>query len=720
MARAEGDIVITVGGDVSPLTDAVTKAERTLGKLNTATQRADKQFRAMVGTSTEMQARIDALSGVTDRLGKSAEKSAEAFAAFDRSKAAVDRLRASYDPLFAASKRYEAAVEQLEEALRQGVITQQQYASMTAKLGQTMLTADGAAGVMAGQIGKVGGVSTRLTGQIQNASYQIGDFAVQIASGTSATRALAQQLPQLLGGFGMWGAVAGAAVAIGGALVPMFLGAAEKAKTLEERTNDLSGAVSKFMTSVQASRVTMAELTAQYGRFADEMQRILAALANADQRVALTEVKASIDAIAASLLQTVTAREALVEGTSTRQLVDDFGLLRSEARAIESALNSLETATGLEAQVQAALRLMNALDWARDAAGNLPQPLEEAYAAAVQIAQKAVEINTKISQMEGFLDAAAGAAAGAASAVDGIGTAARGAYGDVAALVGKMWEMGQARIAANDKLGQMAVEFSPGGQNQLKWGGRGAPTSEQQSLADKYNPDGSLKDTKKGGGGGGGGGKGEDYAAKLEQFNQSLMTEAELELAQYQTRQEQLQTFLDQKLLTQEEYNAKLEQIQQQHSDRMAAIDVYRYGDGLQKAGAFLGDMASALQGGNEKMQKIAAKFAAVETLINAWRAYSQTLADPTLPFVAKLAAAAKVLAAGFGAVNAIKGASGGSSGAAAGGTSAAAAAPAATPANVNVTWVGEVTRAGMETLTEKLNREYKQGYRLNFAMGGA
>ena len=50
--------------------------------------------------------------------------------------------------------------------------------------------------------------------QVQNAAYQVGDFAVQVAGGTSAARAAAQQLPQLLGGLGMFGALAGAAATI--------------------------------------------------------------------------------------------------------------------------------------------------------------------------------------------------------------------------------------------------------------------------------------------------------------------------------------------------------------------------------------------------------------------------------------------------------------------------------------------------------------------------
>ena len=44
-----------------------------------------------------------------------------------------------------------------------------------------------------------------LGGGIRNASYQITDFMVQVQGGTSVIRALSQQMPQLLAGFGMFG-----------------------------------------------------------------------------------------------------------------------------------------------------------------------------------------------------------------------------------------------------------------------------------------------------------------------------------------------------------------------------------------------------------------------------------------------------------------------------------------------------------------------------------
>ena len=56
--------------------------------------------------------------------------------------------------------------------------------------------------------------TSRSGSKVQQAGYQVADFATQVGAGTSAVQALSQQLPQFLGAFGPWGAVIGAAVAV--------------------------------------------------------------------------------------------------------------------------------------------------------------------------------------------------------------------------------------------------------------------------------------------------------------------------------------------------------------------------------------------------------------------------------------------------------------------------------------------------------------------------
>ena len=181
--------------------------------------------------------------------------------------------------------------------------------------------------------------------------------------------------------------------------------------------------------------------------------------------------------------------------------------------------------------------------------------------------------------------------------------------------------------------------------------------------------DGNVYDPKQNGGGGQGG-----AASELDSLRQSLISQEQLQLESYARQQEMLQAALQQRQITQQDYLSLMEEAQRQHQATMSEIDVWRYGDGQQKAAAFFGVMADTLQSGNERMQKIARTFGAAEALINAWRAYAQTIGDPTIPFMAKFALAANVLKAGMSAAQAIKGGSGSrSSGVSASGGGAAA-----------------------------------------------
>jgi hypothetical protein len=60
-------------------------------------------------------------------------------------------------------------------------------------------------------------------GATQQAAFQVQDFAVQMAGGTSAIRAFTQQGPQLLSILGPGGAILGGLVAVGGALAGVFM-----------------------------------------------------------------------------------------------------------------------------------------------------------------------------------------------------------------------------------------------------------------------------------------------------------------------------------------------------------------------------------------------------------------------------------------------------------------------------------------------------------------
>ncbi len=87
---------------------------------------------------------------------------------------------------------------------------------------------------------------------LQNVGYQVQDFAVQVAGGTSATRALSQQLPQLLSGFGVLGVVLGTSAAILIPLAGYFFSAASGTEKLVAEMAKAGGTIGSVDSAVSA------------------------------------------------------------------------------------------------------------------------------------------------------------------------------------------------------------------------------------------------------------------------------------------------------------------------------------------------------------------------------------------------------------------------------------------------------------------------------------
>jgi hypothetical protein len=122
-------------------------------------------------------------------------------------------------------------------------------------------------------------------------------------------------------------------------------------------------------------------------------------------------------------------------------------------------------------------------------------------------------------------------------------------------------------------------------------------------------------------------------------------------------------------------------------------------------------DMAGAISENNNKAAKALKAFAAAEALINAYRAASQTLADPTLPFYAKFAAMASVLAQGMSLVNSIKSVSSSGGGARSAGQGGGASdAASATYYNVSLQGEGPVSMGSVRDLIGMINDEIDNG----------
>ena len=86
---------------------------------------------------------------------------------------------------------------------------------------------------------------------IQNVAFQFQDMAVQAEMGVSATRIFSQQVPQLLGGFGAIGAVAGAVIGIGVPLAAALFRSGKEAEDAAPKIDEINDALDNFAESAE-------------------------------------------------------------------------------------------------------------------------------------------------------------------------------------------------------------------------------------------------------------------------------------------------------------------------------------------------------------------------------------------------------------------------------------------------------------------------------------
>jgi hypothetical protein len=484
----------------------------------------------------------------------------------------------------------------------------------------------------------------------------IRGLSASMASGAQASTALGQQLGIVLSAFGPLGVAAGVLAATTmPALAEGFGSASNTADGFTSAMEQTRAGIERLQGVHKILSTSMDDLILKYGEGTSRVLQFAVAHAELEVAMAARQMRASVDLLGSVTRQYTAATEAGRNWQNTLNRIErEFGLSNTQAAEFSRLLQDIGNDTSIEGQSDALQRILNFLKANNVELSRIPPELQRALSDMIALANETEVAETAMRKL----------AAAAASVSLPVTT------GDPRALAG----------LTGDQL--------------LPPPSRGEGDAPRRS-----------------GGGGGGGARANPIVAQLESLRASLMTQEEAQIASFQRQQETLQAALEQRLLTQTEHLRLMEQAQQQHADRMSQIDVYRYGTGLQQAQAFMGGMASALQSGNERMAAIGKKFAAVEALINAWRAHNQVLADPSVPFFAKIPAALAVLSAGVGAVSAIRGDGGGGGGRRNAAQAAATAAPApSTYVNVSLVGGSNYGPAQMREFGEMLNRFIEQG----------
>jgi lambda family phage tail tape measure protein len=107
---------------------------------------------------------------------------------------------------------------------------------------------------LSGAMDRIGAAFDKNAFRIQNTSFQLSDLVVQMEMGVPASRALGQQLPQLLGGFGPLGAVVGVAVGALLSFAPALFGAAEETGALDAAIKELGASTDELILKADALR----------------------------------------------------------------------------------------------------------------------------------------------------------------------------------------------------------------------------------------------------------------------------------------------------------------------------------------------------------------------------------------------------------------------------------------------------------------------------------
>ncbi len=210
-------------------------------------------------------------------------------------------------------------------------------------------------------------MSNQVRGQLQNVSFQLQDVIVQIQGGTSASRALAQQMPQLLGGFGALGAALGLVAGLGIPFVASLLNMEEEAIDLDKSIKRLVEGLEALREAQQNAAIPVDQLIEKYGALADEMGRVFQnqlAIARHELEAVGASIEKAIGSTA-ELTSMVTRFDSLKQAVDAgvishseyirmlRDLEDQFGFTVAQALQYQNLMDGVANAQGPEQQAQA-------------------------------------------------------------------------------------------------------------------------------------------------------------------------------------------------------------------------------------------------------------------------------------------------------------------------------------------------------------------------------
>lgn len=635
-------------------------------------------------------------ASLNQRLGVTGPAAIQGGASFSAMEAEIERLSQKYNQVYAASTLYESSLNELNQAHLLGVINAKQHEAAveslnmefqafqagTAGFGNRFAEQNQMAASSANQMGVV----------VQQAGYQVGDFLVQVQSGTNWMVAFGQQATQLVGTLPLLadslGVGAGRLIAIStglGIAIPLItaLGAAwmrtsegtnaaaSSVETLDQKLKSLDQTVQEWVLTKQAAQsgMTVEEFTGTQGieqalenmRVAEEaynalVERIvtqpvtgLTAGSGAGMAIVNLFALGSTQSDMAQALENYQNAVRIVAGIRQKEASERRAAFIEERNSLEenSRLELLKARYGEDSirvkdlLAQRERRLYEEGFRTKGMSELQLRALMNIYDEGVRITRQTQAWNTIVETVKSKLES-----------IDGMQL-------DVGLSIKTFW----------DGVPDIVKDFL---------GGTGSPLAPKTSPRSRPapallgEPEVSGSGSGSSGGGSGGNGRLESLVAELQTERETLelwyeesrvlledATAAELELLGGKN---------EAKLRLEEEYQSRLKEILGQEKN-------YR----LSEMGDMFGSLADLAGVGGKKMLRVQATLSAAATTIAAYETAVKAAAEAkTLP--GRIAAYAKFLAVGLGAVSKIKsagGIGGGGGGGGGGGPSTSTVAPA-------------------------------------------
>lgn len=220
-----------------------------------------------------------------------------AAAAKTRLTQSYQQLLASVNPVIARQQQTKQVIDMLRAAVAAQAITVQQAAQALLQYRASLNSLNGPLGQVSQRLNQKGVI-------VQQLGYQLGDFAVQVQSGTNVMVALGQQATQVIGTFAAF-ATSVRSVAILSALgvvVPVLtaigaymMRASGSAKTLEQRMNDLTSAGDKLKSTLEIIASDDTDLATKFGDLTPIVRRLTEAMRELNRASEMKSLVATLE-----------------------------------------------------------------------------------------------------------------------------------------------------------------------------------------------------------------------------------------------------------------------------------------------------------------------------------------------------------------------------------------------------------------------------------------